>query len=125
MDKTTQTEERTFTQEDVNRIIQERLERERNRSGQSLEEKEKELARRESRIACAERLAEKQYPRELLELLDTSDADRFMESVERLAVLGLGQAGTPRAVAVTPGIEKEAYEDKSLREAFGLKKKEG
>ncbi len=116
--------EKTFTQEDVNRIVQERLAKERSRSGQTLEERERELVQRENRITCAERLAEKKYPKELLDILDTSDADKFMENVKKLEGLGVRSTDAPpipRVVSITPGINYEAYED--LRQAFGLEEK--
>ncbi|MDO5540871.1 MAG: hypothetical protein Q4F83_12520 [Eubacteriales bacterium] len=118
--------ERTFTQEDVNRIVQERLAKERNRSGQSFEEREQDLIRRENRMTCAERLSEKKYPKELLDILDTSDADRFMENVEKLAGLGICSADMPpipRVVSITRGLDQSLY-DGNFRQAFGLNKKE-
>lgn len=120
-------EERTFTQEEVNRIVQERLAKEKNRSGQTLEERERDLVQRENRMTCAERLAEKKYPKELLEILDTSDADKFMENVEKLAGIGLHPADAkpiPRMVAVTPGPNYAAY-DADFRQAFGLGEEKG
>lgn len=116
----TQTE-KTFTQEEVNRIVQERLAKERNRSGQSMEDREKDLLRRENRMTCAERLTEKQYPKDLLDILDTSDADKFMQNVEKLTQLGLRSPDmppTPRVVSVTPGIGESS--DKEFRQAFKL-----
>lgn len=117
--------EKTFTQEDVNRIVQERLTRERSRAGQSLEDREIELARRENRLTCAERLAEKCYSKDLLDILDTSDADKFMENVEKLAAMGLRseRRPMPRVVSSTPGLLIDPG-DEDLREAFGLNEKE-
>lgn len=117
-------EEKKFTQEDVNRIVQERLTRERGRAGQTLEDREKELARRESRMTCAERLSEKGYSKDLLDILDTSDADKFMENVAALEQMGLNGSASklPRVVSVTSGMIPS--EDADLREAFGLNEKE-
>ena len=117
-------EEKKFTQEDVNRIVQERLTRERGRAGQTLEDREKELARRESRMTCAERLSEKGYSKDLLDILDTSDADRFMENVAALEKMGLNGSASklPRVVSVTSGMIPS--EDADLRKAFGLNEKE-
>ena len=81
------TEAKTFTQEEVNRIVQERLARERRGTGQTIEERELDLTRRENRMKCAERLSESGYPKELLDILDTSNAETFMENVGKLAAM--------------------------------------
>lgn len=125
----THTEERTFTQDEVNRIVSERLERERNKTTETntLSEREKELAKRENRMTCAERLSEENISKDLLDILDTSDPDKFMENVEKLGSMGLNGASdnpVPKVVSVTPG---PAYleSDSDLRSAFGLDRKEG
>lgn len=119
----TQQEEKTFTQDEVNRIVQDRLAKERNRSGHSFEERELELTRRENRMTCAERLAEKKYPKELIDILDTSDVDKFMKNVETLAGMEIRSEDSkpiPRVVSITRGINHDAYRDSDFRKAFGL-----
>lgn len=109
-----------FTQEELDRIIQERLTRDRRSRTATLSDRERELTARENRLACAEILTERGYPKELLQILDTSDAERFLENISQLLDLGLlHAAGTPRAVAATPGIDKTVT-DSAFREAFGL-----
>ena len=118
------TEPKTFTQEEVNRIVQDRLARE--RKGQTLEARELDLARRESRITCAERLSEAGYVQEvneLLDILDTSDADKFMENVKRLSEMRIRSKNDPpipRVIGSTPGFSHDG-EDADFRSAFGLK----
>lgn len=76
---------RTFTQEEVNQIVSDRLARERSKNEPSpTEKKEQELAAREARLACVEYITEKKYPKSLLEIFSTSDADAFKGSVEKL-----------------------------------------
>lgn len=122
----TQTEEKTFSQEDVNRIVQERLAKERNKNNAQspdLDKREQELVKRENRITCAERLNEKQYPAELLDILDTSDPDKFMEDVKKLETIGgirpKNSKPIPFVSSSTPGPLRET-EDENLRDAFGL-----
>lgn len=116
------TEPKTFTQEEVNRIVQDRLARERRGTGQTIEERELDLTRRENRMKCAEKLTEAGYPKELLDILDTSNAETFMENVGKLAAMRIqapNAAPIPRVVGVTQGTLKEG-EEADIRKAFGL-----
>lgn len=116
------TEPKTFTQEEVNRIVQDRLARERRGTGQTIEERELDLTRRENRMKCAEKLTEAGYPKELLDILDTSNTETFMENVGKLAAMRIqapNAAPIPRVVGVTPGTLKEG-EEADIRKAFGL-----
>lgn len=92
---TTQPEEngaqndRTFTQEEVNRIVSERLSRERAKTEPTEEEKRlAAISARESKIACQEFLNSKGYPesvsRGMLEMFDTADSKQFEKNVEKL-----------------------------------------
>ena len=79
------TGEKMFTQEDVNRIVSERLNRAKRDSSPQIEEKEKLLAQREARLSCREYLSEQGKPSVLLDILDTSDFDKFKANVELMA----------------------------------------
>jgi len=69
--------EKTFTQEEVNNIVQERLARERAKNEPTPAElREKELTARENKMSCKEYIAEQKYPSELLELFDTADMEQ-------------------------------------------------
>ena len=100
---------RTFTQDDVNRIVSERLAHEREKLQASAKdtEREKALAAREARLDCREYLDTQGYPTALLDVLDSSDTDKFRAAVEKLvkafpAITGTGS--TPRKyVGWTPG----------------------
>ncbi len=82
--------EKTFTQDEVNRIVSERLARERaknDNSGQTsdpITEREKQLAARESKMACKEYLQSKRYPEQLLEVFNTENETLFKDNVEKL-----------------------------------------
>lgn len=98
--------EKLFTQEDVNRIISDRLARERAKAEPSPEDaREADLRAREARLACREYISEHGYPSALLELLDTSDPERFRGAVEQLDSMASLPSKTrkpaPRLVAPT------------------------
>ena len=80
--------EKTFTQEDVNRIVQERLAKERSKAEPTPEQiREKDLVARESAMTCKEYIAEKNYPKGLLELFDTADHEQFKQNIDKMAEL--------------------------------------
>lgn len=86
-------QEKTFTQEEVNRIVQERLAREKKKatdqgtteSNEGKDEHETSVDLRENRVECREFIAEKGYKKELLDILDTSNAETFKSQAQRLA----------------------------------------
>lgn len=88
---------RMFSQDEVNRIVSERLAQERLRNERKAEpqedEREKALKARETRMDCREYIASKKYPNALLEVLDISDAEKFKATADNLvkqfpAILG-------------------------------------
>ena len=75
----------SFTQEEVNNIVQERLARERAKNEPTPAElREKELTARENKMSCKEYIAEQKYPSELLDLFDTADMEQFKGNVEKM-----------------------------------------
>ncbi|MBQ7960772.1 MAG: hypothetical protein IJ285_06095 [Clostridia bacterium] len=86
-----------FTQDDVNRIVSERLKEERQRAAEPNQQdaREIELTKRENKLACRDFLEEKEYKTELLEILDTSDVEKFKETVGKL-------------FEIAPGVSKKA-----------------
>lgn len=91
---------------DLDRIIGERLARERAKAEPSPEDaREADLRARETRLSCREYLADKGYSAELLDLLDTSDLERFKASLEKLDSIASLPSKTrkpvPRIVAPT------------------------
>ena len=109
--ETTQTE-KTFTQKDVDKLIQDRLAREQSKwekrvqderteaeklakmnadqkakyaeekRAAELEKREKEITTRELRATAFETLAEKNLPKELVDILNYSDAEQCNKSIE-------------------------------------------
>lgn len=101
---------RTFTQDDVNRIVSERLAHEREKLQASAKdtEREKALAAREARLDCREYLGTQGYPAALLDVLDSSDTDKFKAAVEKLvkafpAITGSGSTTPLQYVGWLPG----------------------
>ena len=80
------TDGKMFTQDEVNRIVSDRLNREREKLTQQPQEDEREraLKARESRLDCRDYLDSKKYPTALLEVLDSSDTERFKAAADRL-----------------------------------------
>ena len=77
--------EKLFTQADLDRIIGDRLARERAKAEPSPEDtREADLRAREARLDCREFISAEGYPTALLELFDTTDAAKFKATVEKL-----------------------------------------
>lgn len=85
------TQERTFTQDDVNRIVQDRLAKEKNKSNEELQRKEQELAEREKELTRKEftlnakrELAERGFSEDMLEALNTTSEEAFKKSLDTI-----------------------------------------
>ena len=111
--------ERKFTQDEVNRIVKERLQRERSKAGaeqaEQLTAKAAELAARESRLACKEYLLDSGYPPELLDAIDTSNPENFKSKA--FAVVNALQS-RPAPCKATPNFEAETPPGDGIAEAF-------
>jgi len=84
--------ERTFTQAEVDRIVKERLERDRAKrrapaEPSEAEKKEAELTAKENRLTCREYLLDSGLPSSLLDAFDTSDINRFKKAVDSVSGL--------------------------------------
>ena len=75
---------KTFTQEEVNRIVSDRLAREREKQPKD-DEREQALKAREARLDCRDYLDKKKYPVALMDVLDVSDVEKFKKSADALA----------------------------------------
>lgn len=82
---------KTFTQEEVNKIVSDRLARERAKqelqqdpAAEQLAQREKDLTARENRMTCKEYVADMGLDAVLMDIFDTSDAKQFQDSVEKL-----------------------------------------
>ena len=84
----TEIQEKTFTQEEVNKIVSDRLAKARARFDEAKsnanEQRENELTARENRLACKEYLLDKGYSAELLDCVDTSDIETFKTKVDKI-----------------------------------------
>lgn len=82
--------ERTFTQAEVDRIVKERLERDRAKrrapaEPSEAEKKEMELTAKENRLTCREHLLGSGLPSSLLDVLDTSNPQKFKSALDAVS----------------------------------------
>ncbi len=77
---------KTFTQDEVNRIVSDRLARERSKAETPASDREQELNAREQNLKCRELIADNsdKYPQALLKVLDTSDFEKFKTTADAL-----------------------------------------
>ena len=73
------TGERTFSQDDVNRIVQDRLAKDREKASRELGEKEREF-----RLNSRQKLIDKGYPETLLDALNCSSEEAFDKALETI-----------------------------------------
>lgn len=110
---------KTFTQDEVNRIISERLAREREKAPVD-DEREKLLKAREARLDCRDYLDSKKYPAKLLDLLDSSDVEKFKSAADAM-VEGFPSIVQP-AYDVPPlyaaGTGTAGFSDSRIADAF-------
>ena len=121
---------KTFTQDEVNRIVSDRLSRERAKFEQPpRNDRERELDARESALQCRELISgDNKYPKEFLEVLDTSDFEKFKKNADKLltAFPGLSPSAphfVPQFAGHTPGISRGS--DDKIAQAFGLTERKG
>lgn len=91
--------EKKFTQADVDRIVKKRLHEERTRKDAeqpaeptadqdddagAADEREALLNLRETKLDCREYIVERGYPARLLDILDTSDKEKFIQDADAL-----------------------------------------
>lgn len=123
--------EKMFTQEEVNEIVRARLERERKKNEPKkpteAELRERDLKARENRLECREYLARYGYPSELLDILDTSDTQKFKTTAddihlliynkiraERMQIEAPMASKEPTSVTVNSGFAKKAHVPKQF-----------
>lgn len=123
--------EKMFTQDEVNRIVSERLAREREKLTQqpkederevALRERERALEARESRNRCEDYLREvnmsTKYRDDFLEVLDTSDFDKFKKIVDRLGKPFLVKITVEGAPCAHPPRYYNSSADSRIADAF-------
>lgn len=126
--------ERLFTQDEVNRIVSDRLSREREKPKDderetSLKEREKALEAKENTLACREYISslkiDEEHKNVFLDTLDTSDSGKFKTTVEKL-IKGLGLNNKPevRFYSPIPGCSSaHSSPDSGVADAFKPKTK--
>lgn len=119
--------EKTFSQDDVNRIVGERLAAEKRKGEAALAEREQQLAQRELLLTAKEKLTESGLPVELLDALNVSSPEAMDKAITTVkAVIDKIKAEAPKPVfkGATPGMSlcppRESGGDSSLRKAMGL-----
>lgn len=77
-------EEKKFTQKEVDEIVIKRLNREKSKNAEDLENLKIELNKKENSLKCKEYLLNKNYPTELLDIIATDDTEKFIDNVEKI-----------------------------------------
>ena len=127
---------RLFTQEEVNRIVSDRLAREREKAAAQakeadkiteLEQRERALASRESAVRCGDYLKEiniaENYRTDFLEVLDTTDFDKFKAIVDRLGKPYITTIEIEGAPTYSPLVFNNRNDDFEIAKAFAPKQK--
>jgi vacuolar-type H+-ATPase subunit I/STV1 len=117
---------KTFTQEDVNRIIQERLSKERSKGDAAFAQREQELAKRELMLTAREKLGSMGLSLELIDALNISSAEALDKSLAIIEKVLKGQTSareTPARISTggSHGYNNSPAETSSIRTAMGLK----
>ena len=119
--------ETTFTQEQVNKIVSDRLAREKVKSEAALAEREQQLAQRELLLTAKEKLNESGLPVELLDALNVSSPEAMEKSLNTVkAVIDKIKAEAPKPFTIhgakpaEAGRRPEVGADSRLRKAMGL-----
>lgn len=120
-------EVKTFTQEDVNRIVSERLSKEKGKINAEREEayakREQELNLREVKIKGLETLSEKGLPKELIDVLNYSDEQSMLDAIDILEKhinKQQGQEQTGRRITHYSPARGATINMDPIREAMGL-----
>lgn len=121
---------KTFSQEDVNRIVGERLAKEKAKGEAEFSKRERELAQRELRMTAKETLSSKGLPAELLDTLNCSDRETMEKSISTVEKIFNGYKANAisniKFKGFQPGASGKmpdagATEDIEIRKAMGLR----
>lgn len=112
---------KTFTQEDVNRIVQERLAKEKGKGSEELDKRAAELDKRERRMNAVDELRKNGLPDYLVDALNMETDEAFQQSMEAIKKMK-GETTNAQEVKIgsIPGIVSKGGSD-NLRDAFGLR----
>lgn len=130
---TNPTEGRTFTQDDVNRIVGERLAKEKAKTEQELSQREAELSKRELTLKAKEIMMNRKMPIELLEVVNYTDEKTLNKSLDIIYDCINSKKFVPKLVGVAPaestrtiyrpvrGEPNSADVETATRKAMGLR----
>lgn len=118
-------EQKTFTQDDVNRIVGERLSKDRSRNEADFVKGENDLKQRELAMTAREMLAEKGLPKDLADVLKFSDEETLKTAIDKIQKFRSKENGG--YVLINGGQNRLPESDNSgdddeysLKKAFGL-----
>lgn len=116
---------RTFTQDDVNRIVGERLAKERAKTDLEFSQREQELSKRELNLKAREIMSERKLPNELLEAVNYSDEKTLIKSLDIIEKYLEKPRATSGFKGVKPaesrhGIPNMEINSEQIRGAMGL-----
>lgn len=86
-------EQKTFTQEQMNAIISDRLARDRQKQNEEMSKREQELAQRELRLNNRQKLLDRGYPENIMDALNCSSEEAFNKALDLID--GLIKERTP------------------------------
>lgn len=118
--------EKTFSQEDVNRIVGERLAKERAKGEAALAEKEQQLAQRELLLTAKEKINEMGLPAELVDALNVSSPEALEKALSTVKTVLDKYKSEARPMKFSGAKPAESLSgvkntgDSSLRKAMGL-----
>lgn len=126
-DQGQQKNEKLFTQDEVNRIVGERLARVKNNSSgvNDFDRREQELNRRELQIEAREKLAEAGLPKDLLDAVNCNSKEEMEKSIKALTGF-FGARKAQSGYRVYTGIASggnggTGMNESDIRKAMGLK----
>ena len=122
--------EKTFTQEQVNQIISDRLARDRAKGEAALAEREQQLAQRELLLNAKEKINELGLPMELLDALNISTPEALEKSLNTVKAVLEKQKSEAQPIkfrGVTPATPNRpkansSFDETDIRKAMGLPK---
>lgn len=118
--------EKTFSQDDVNRIVGERLAKEKAKGEAVLAEREQQLAQRELLLTAKEKINEMGLPAELVDALNVSSPEALEKALSTVKTVLDKHKSEARPIKFSGAKPAESLSgvrntgDSSLRKAMGL-----
>lgn len=119
---------RTFSQDEVNRIVQERLAKEKQKNQEELTARESALAQKEFRLDAVSVLRDKGLPDNLADIIKADDLEAFGKNVDTILKLIDEKAKAeqePKVIGrvdMIGAVHGTGLHGDPVREAFGLNK---